>query len=146
MEHYAEDITSQKELLRLGLPFPVLNFIVILLHFTFAPSGMDRTGPGGGIGRRSRLKICRSQECAGSIPVSGTSSVSLGLLLAGADEAEPVSMLTAASAFDSSLGHKGRKRKSAESSSPLSPSPYVFSHSFLMIYLIVFFHNNVFCP
>jgi len=70
----------------------------------------------------------------------------LGLLLAGADEAEPVSMLTAASAFDSSLGHKGRKRKSAESSSPLSPSPYVFSHSFLMIYLIVFFHNNVFCP
>ena len=28
--------------------------------------------PGGGIGRRSRLKICRSQECAGSIPVPGT--------------------------------------------------------------------------
>jgi hypothetical protein len=30
------------------------------------------TRPGGGIGRRSRLKICRSQECAGSIPVPGT--------------------------------------------------------------------------
>jgi hypothetical protein len=29
--------------------------------------------PGGGIGRRSRLKICRSQGCAGSIPVPGTS-------------------------------------------------------------------------
>jgi hypothetical protein len=28
--------------------------------------------PGGGIGRRSRLKICRSQGCAGSIPVPGT--------------------------------------------------------------------------
>ena len=31
------------------------------------------TCPGGGIGRRSRLKICRSQGCAGSIPVLGTS-------------------------------------------------------------------------
>ena len=28
--------------------------------------------PGGGIGRRSRLKICRSQDRAGSIPVLGT--------------------------------------------------------------------------
>ena len=28
--------------------------------------------PDGGIGRRSRLKICRSQGCAGSIPVPGT--------------------------------------------------------------------------
>ena len=28
--------------------------------------------PGGGIGRRSRLKICRSQECIGSIPIPGT--------------------------------------------------------------------------
>jgi hypothetical protein len=28
--------------------------------------------PGGGIGRRSRLKICRPQGCAGSIPVLGT--------------------------------------------------------------------------
>ncbi len=28
--------------------------------------------PDGGIGRRSRLKICRSQGCAGSIPVLGT--------------------------------------------------------------------------
>jgi hypothetical protein len=31
-----------------------------------------RPRPGGGIGRRSRLKICRSQGCAGSIPVPGT--------------------------------------------------------------------------
>jgi hypothetical protein len=32
----------------------------------------DYKSPGGEIGRRSRLKICRSQECAGSIPVPGT--------------------------------------------------------------------------
>jgi hypothetical protein len=30
--------------------------------------------PDGEIGRRSRLKICRSQERAGSIPVPGTKS------------------------------------------------------------------------
>jgi hypothetical protein len=28
--------------------------------------------PGGGIGRRSRLKICHSQGCEGSIPFLGT--------------------------------------------------------------------------
>lgn len=31
-----------------------------------------KSSPDGGIGRRSRLKICRSQGCAGSIPVPGT--------------------------------------------------------------------------
>ena len=31
--------------------------------------------PGGGIGRRSRLKICRPYGCTGSIPVLGTNLV-----------------------------------------------------------------------
>ncbi len=37
--------------------------------------------PGGGIGRRSRLKICRLHGCAGSIPVLGTQPLFLRGLL-----------------------------------------------------------------
>ena len=49
-----------------------------LLHLTgksviLQPDLLRYSCPGGGIGRRSRLKICRSQGCAGSIPVPGTS-------------------------------------------------------------------------
>jgi hypothetical protein len=41
--------------------------------------------PGGGIGRRSRLKICRPQGCIGSTPIPGTKSLSesWGFLLPG---------------------------------------------------------------
>src|SRR5213595_3542214 len=43
-------------------------FSFFILHFTL----LLQPCPGGGIGRRSRLKICRLHGCAGSIPVLGT--------------------------------------------------------------------------
>ncbi len=54
----------------------MINFKPLKRFKTF-----ERCSPDGGIGRRSRLKICRSQGCAGSIPVLGTEYILKALIV-----------------------------------------------------------------
>lgn len=73
VESCQEDITASEELLQ--VKHIQLKNICIATGIKWPESrniAAPINSPGGGIGRRSRLKICRSQECAGSIPVLGT--------------------------------------------------------------------------
>lgn len=49
------------------------------LHLFPSAFAADTRSPGGGIGRHRRLKISRSQDCAGSSPAPGTNQKHLTL-------------------------------------------------------------------